>query len=240
MALTMDTVLLLHGFAGTAGSWDAFSDQLDHKRYRPLAVDLRGHGHNGAARPISFGLCIADLLAVAPPQFTLVGYSLGGRLALQVALAAPKRLERLVLVSTSAGIEATAERQTRLDRDLALADRIEAETIGQFAQSWLDGPLFRDDGPVVNGAARKEIEKNSPGSLACALRNLSVGRMEPLWDRLPEISTPTTIVVGELDQRYLALAQRLSDQISGSDLAIIERAGHAIPRSAPERLAALF
>lgn len=236
----MDTVLLLHGFAGTAGSWDAFTEQLDHQRYRPLAVDLRGHGHNGAARPISFELCIADLLAVAPPQFTLVGYSLGGRLALQLALAAPERLERLVLVSTSAGIEATAEREARLDRDLALADRIEAETIGQFAHSWLDGPLFRDDGPIVNAAARKEIEKNSPDSLACALRSLSVGRMESLWDRLPEISAPTTIVAGDLDQRYLALAQRLSGQISSSDLAIIERAGHAIPRSAPERLAALF
>ena len=240
MALTMDTVLLLHGFAGTAGSWDAFSEQLDHERYRPLAVDLRGHGQNGAARPISFELCVADLLAVAPAQFTLVGYSLGGRLALQVALAAPERVERLVLVSTTAGIEASGERQARLGRDLALADQIEAESIGQFAQSWLEGPLFRDDGPVVSAAARMEIEKNSPAGLACALRNLSVGRMEPLWDRLPEISTPTTVVAGELDQRYLSLAQRLTGEISGSDLAIIEAAGHAIPRSAPERLAALL
>ncbi|MDP4604510.1 MAG: alpha/beta fold hydrolase [Solirubrobacteraceae bacterium] len=236
----MDTALLLHGFAGTAGSWDAFSKQLDHERYRPLAVDLRGHGQNGAARPISFELCVADLLAEAPPRFTLVGYSLGGRLALQVALAAPERLERLVLVSTSAGIEDAAERQARLDRDVALAGRIEVESIAQFAQSWLSGPLFRDDSAKINRAARKEIEKNSPDGLACALRSLSVGRMEPLWGRLAEIAIPTTVVAGELDQRYLSLAQRLSAEIVDSELAIIERAGHALPRSDPERLAALF
>ena len=86
MVLQMDTALLVHGFAGTAGSWDRFSNHLDPQRYRPVAVDLRGHGQNAALRPISFETCIDDLLVAAPASFTLVGYSLGGRLALQLAL----------------------------------------------------------------------------------------------------------------------------------------------------------
>ena len=240
MVLTMDTVLLLHGFAGAAGSWDAFSEHLDRERYRPLAVDLRGHGQNGALRPISFDLCGQDLLAAAPPRFTLVGYSLGGRIALQLALAAPERIDRLVLVSTSAGIEDETERAARLSRDLSLADEIEAGGISQFADRWLAGPLFANDPPEVNASARKEIGKNSPANLAAALRGLSVGRMDSLWPRLAEVTAPTTVVVGQSDGRYFELGERLTDAISGSELEVISGVGLALPRNAPGRLAELF
>jgi len=236
----MDTALLLHGFAGTAGSWNAFSGQLDLERYRPLALELRGHGQNGALRPISFELCAEDLLAAAPARFTLVGYSLGGRIALQMALAAPERVERLLLVSTTAGIEDPEERKSRLTADLALADAIEAGSIEQFADDWLAGSLFRDDRPEVNADARTEIEKNAPADLACALRGLSVGRMEPLWGRLSEIAMPTAVIAGERDRRYAELAERLSGAIAGSELMILPGAGHALPRSAPGELAALL
>ena len=240
MVLAMDTVLLLHGFAGTAGSWDAFSEHLDRERYRPLAAELRGHGQNGAVRPISFELCVADLLAAAPPRFTLAGYSLGGRIALQLALAAPERIDRLVLISTSAGIADEAERGARLSKDLALADAIEAGPISGFADEWLAGPLFANDRAEVNAAARSEIEKNSPADLAAALRGMSVGRMEPLWSRLAEIAAPTTVVAGQSDGRYVKLAERIVAAIDGSELVLLDGVGHALPRNAPERLAALF
>ena len=239
MVLAMDTVLLLHGFAGTAGSWDAFSEHLDRERYRPLAAELRGHGQNGAVRPISFELCVADLLAAAPPRFTLAGYSLGGRIALQLALAAPERIDRLVLISSSAGITDEAERNERLSKDLALADEIEAGPISGFADEWLAGPLFANDRAEVNAAARSEIEKNSPADLAAA-RGMSVGRMEPLWSRLAEIAAPTTVVAGQSDGRYVKLAERIVAAIDGSELVLLDGVGHALPRNAPERLAALF
>ena len=240
MVLAMDTVLLLHGFAGTAGSWDAFSEHLDRERYRPLAAELRGHGQNGAVRPISFELCVADLLAAAPPRFTLAGYSLGGRIALQLALAAPERIDRLVLISSSAGITDEAERNERLSKDLALADEIEAGPISGFADEWLAGPLFANDRAEVNAAARSEIEKNSPADLAAALRGMSVGRMEHLWSRLAEIAAPTTVVAGQSDGRYVKLAERIVAAIDGSELVLLDGVGHALPRNAPERLAALF
>jgi len=240
MVLLMDTALLVHGFAGTAGSWDLFTNHLDRQRYRPIAVDLRGHGQNAALRPISFETCIDDLLVAAPASFTLVGYSLGGRLALQLALAAPQRVERLVLVSTGAGIKDDAARAARLESDLALADRLDRLSIVQFASEWLAGPLFVEDSEEAQDLARTEIEKNSPANLACALRGLSVGEMEPLWERLGEISAPTTVVAGENDEAYVALAKQMSSAIGDSETQIIQGAGHALPRNASEQLASLL
>jgi pimeloyl-ACP methyl ester carboxylesterase len=97
------SVVLLHGFAGTGRAWDLVVERLDRERYTALAPDLRGHGTARDARPISVAACVEDILAAAPPRFALCGYSMGGRLALHVALAAPERVERLVLCCTTPG-----------------------------------------------------------------------------------------------------------------------------------------
>src|SRR5271156_6484196 len=109
-----ESVVLLHGFSGTHRAWDGVIAALDRERYRPLAFDLPGHGvaANGE-HPIPFAVCVAHVLARAPERFVLCGYSLGGRVALHVALAAPERVARLVLVSTTAGIEGASARAER-------------------------------------------------------------------------------------------------------------------------------
>ncbi len=235
-----DTVVLLHGFAGSSSSWGTVAGQLEPQRYRPLALDLRGHGQKAAVRPISFELCVADLLAAAPPRFTLVGYSLGGRLALQAALLAPDRISSLVLVSSSAGIEDPDQRRGRLQADQALAGEIEAGGVEPFADRWLSAPLFVDDPPEVNDAARQQILANDPQALAVALRQLSSGAMEPLWDRLPELPMPVTLIAGALDQRYVDLMSRMATRIADAQLEIIDNRGHALIRSAPGALASLL
>ncbi len=125
-----ESVVLLHGFSGTRRAWDGTIAQLDSERYRPLALDLPGHGSAAeAAPPFTFERCVEDVLACAPERFVLCGYSLGGRLAQQVALAAPARVTRVVLVSTTAGIEDSAERSARRRADHALADRARAGAV---------------------------------------------------------------------------------------------------------------
>ncbi len=183
---------------------------------------------------------MADLLAAAPPRFTLVGYSLGGRLALQAALLAPERISSLVLVSSSAGIEDPDERRGRLQADQALAGEIEAGGVEPFADRWLSGALFVDDPPEVNAAARQQILANDPQALAVALRQLSSGAMEPLWDRLPELPMPVTLIAGALDQRYVDLMSRMATRIADAQLEIIDNRGHALIRSAPGALASLL
>jgi pimeloyl-ACP methyl ester carboxylesterase len=120
-----ETVVLLHGFAGTGRLWDPVVARLDAERYRPLAPDLRGHGAASSRRPVSFEAIVEDVLGLVAHPFALCGYSMGGRIALRVALAAPERVERLVLVATTAGIEDPAERGRRRASDEALADDTE-------------------------------------------------------------------------------------------------------------------
>ena len=109
-----ESIVLLHGFGGTHHAWDGVVAHLDAQRYRPLALDLPGHG-SAAAAPgeITFAGCVAGVLERSPERFILCGYSLGGRIALQIALAAPGRVKRLVLVSSTAGIEDAGEREQR-------------------------------------------------------------------------------------------------------------------------------
>src|SRR4051812_48384310 len=136
-----ETLVLLHGFGGTHRAWDPVLPELDHERYNPIVPDLRGHGTKAAVRPVSFAGCVADVLAAAPGEFVLCGYSMGGRIAQQVALAAPERVSRLVLVATSAGIEDAAARAERIAADRALADEMEDMTAAAFADRWMAQPI---------------------------------------------------------------------------------------------------
>src|SRR3954454_14475477 len=140
-----ETIVLLHGFSGTHHTWDRVIARLDAERYSPLAPDIRGHGAASDARPIGFDEVVEDVLAAAPERFVLCGYSMGGRIALHVALAAPERVTRLGLIGARAGIEDEAERAARRGSDEALPARLERATIEEFAATWRDQPLFAGD-----------------------------------------------------------------------------------------------
>jgi pimeloyl-ACP methyl ester carboxylesterase len=124
-----ETLVLLHGFTQTGRSWDPVLAALGPARYRALAPDLRGHGGAGARRPIGFPEVVADVLATAEGDITLVGYSQGGRVALHAALAVPARIRRLVLVSTTAGLEDPQARADRRAADEELAARMEGQSM---------------------------------------------------------------------------------------------------------------
>ena len=156
------TVVLLHGFAGTRRAWDPVVERLDRERYTPLAPDLRGHGAARDARPVSFEACVADVLAAAPERFVLCGYSMGGRIAQHVALAAPERVERLVLVATTAGIADDAERAARRADDERLAAFADGATIEQFADRWTAQPLFAGTPPAAARIWREDLLRNDP------------------------------------------------------------------------------
>jgi 2-succinyl-6-hydroxy-2,4-cyclohexadiene-1-carboxylate synthase len=236
--LVPETVVLLHGFAGTRRAWDAVVGRLDAERYCPLALDLRGHGDRRDARPVTFVDCAADVAAAAPARFTLCGYSLGGRVALHVALEHAPRLTRLVLAATTAGIEDPAERSARRAADEALATWAEGASAAAFADRWMAQPVFAGTPPAVAARWREDLERNDPRALAAALRGLGAGIMEPLWDRLGEIDVPTTVVAGARDARYVALGERLAAAIPGARLVVVPGAGHGLPREASGELAA--
>ena len=235
-----EPLVLLHGFAGTRRSWQPVAERLGTQRYRPLALDLRGHGDAAHARPVTPAACTADVLAASGGRFALCGYSLGGRLALHVALAAPERVTRLILLATTAGIAGPSERAARRRADEALAAEIERSTIEAFADRWIAQPLFAGTPPAVVRAWRADLARNVPAGLAAALRGLGPGAMAPLWDRLPELDVPATVVAGARDPAYLVLAERLASALPRAELVVVPAAGHGLAREAPGAVAGLL
>lgn len=231
-----ETVVLLHGFGGTHRTWDGVAARLDPERYRPLALDLPGHGREAAARPITFARCVAGVLAEAPGRFVLCGYSLGGRIALHVALAAPQRVTALVLIACSAGIEDEAERAERRRSDGALVKQLRSAPFEQFIERWRMQPLFAGDPPHVGELVREDQRRNRPEALAAALRGVGAGEMRPLWRRLGELAMPAAVLVGDRDRKYHALGRRMVRLLPHAQLLLLA-GGHRLPLENPAAVA---
>ncbi len=232
-----ETLVLLHGFSGTHRAWDGVIERLDPERYRPLALDLPGHGAAAdAPRPISFASSATAVLDAAPERFSLCGYSLGGRVAMHVALAAPERVSRLWVIAANPGIEDPQERAERAASDELLARRLETDPFESWIEAWRTQPLFAADPREVGELARADQRRNDPVALAAALHGLSAGTMEPLWGRLAELQMPVTLVVGARDAQFTALARRALPLLPSGSLSIIA-GGHGLPLENPHGVA---
>jgi 2-succinyl-6-hydroxy-2,4-cyclohexadiene-1-carboxylate synthase len=230
-------LVLLHGFTQTRQSWRRTVAALGG-RYRALAPDLPGHGQAADRRPASFSACTAYVRALAGDRCVLVGYSMGGRIALHAALALPAIVERLVLIGAGPGLADAAERDQRRRADEALADRIEAIGVAAFAEEWGAQPLFAGQDPRVAAAAHADRLRNTPEGLAAALRGLGTGVMTPVWDRLGELAMPVTLLVGERDAKFREIAEHMAATIPAARLEVVPAAGHAVQLERPEAVAA--
>lgn len=228
-------VILLHGYTHTGRSWDPVIEALG-ERYRPIAPDIRGHGTASDREPVTLEAVIADVSALAPGRFTLVGYSMGGRIALHVALAVPKLVERLVLIGASPGIGDPTERSARRAADERLADEIEGLSIEEFAVRWARNPVLAGQPGWVN----EDRLRNTPAGLARALRGLGTGALPPLWHRLGELRMPVVLVVGERDRKFRAIAEAMAPVIPQAALVLAPGAGHAVHLEKPQAAAELI
>jgi 2-succinyl-6-hydroxy-2,4-cyclohexadiene-1-carboxylate synthase len=220
-------VVLLHGFAATARHWDRVIATLPAGRFTPIALNLAD------AKPLTPD-GVATLVAdAADGPLVLAGYSMGGRLALHAALAIPQRIARLVLISTSPGIEDAGERSARRAADDALAAQIERGTIDEFVARWRAVPLFADDPEWVHDEVEADERRCEPAQLAAALRSLGAGVMAPMWDRLRELRMPVAVVVGADDSAYEATGRRLAAAIPNATLRVVAGVGHRVALQAP-------
>jgi 2-succinyl-6-hydroxy-2,4-cyclohexadiene-1-carboxylate synthase len=233
------TVVLLHGFTHTGRSWDPVVAALG-ERYRALAPDLRGHGSASGARPVSLEAAIADLSALAPERFTLVGYSMGGRIALHAALALGARVDRLILIGASPGIGDGRERARRRQADAQLAGELESMTIEAFAERWATTSVLAGQPPEVQAAAHADRLRNTPGGLAEALRNLGTGALPSIWRQLLRLAMPVTLVVGRRDEKFTVIAEQMAFALPRAEVIKVPRVGHAVHLEAPHAVAEII
>jgi 2-succinyl-6-hydroxy-2,4-cyclohexadiene-1-carboxylate synthase len=229
-------VVLLHGFTQTMRSWHHVVHDLcaDHE---VVGVDLPGHGDSAAVHANLSET--ADLVAAVGDAATYIGYSMGGRVALHLALAHPHRVQRLVLIGATAGIDDADERVARRAADEALAISIDRDGVDAFLRRWLAQPLFA--GLPDDPADVADRQRNGAGGLAASLRLAGTGAQTPLWNRLTSLTMPVLVVVGEHDTKFTELGHRLVAGIgSHAQLAVVEAAGHAVHLERPTHFAARY
>lgn len=229
-------VVLIHGFSQTRNSWGPLLPHLSGRRL--VLPDLPGHGtagHDGANLRQS-----ADLVSETGGRAVYVGYSMGGRVALRLALDHPGDVVGLVLIGATAGLVDADGRAERRRSDHALADRIEREGTRSFLDAWLAQPLFA--GLTVDPDDLAGRRANRPAGLAASLRSAGTGTMDPpWWDELGRISCPTLVITGERDQKFTAIAQRLVLAIGGSATSsVVAGAGHAAHLERPEAVGTMI
>lgn len=239
-------LLLLHGFTGSSA---ALGDLV--RRLRAdctcIAPDLLGHGGSDSPDdPARYrlsalaedALAVMDALGIG--RFALFGYSLGGRVAMRLALGAQGRALALALESASPGIEDEAERKERRLQDDALADEIERRGIEWFADFWSSLPLFSTQAQLpdaLRGRVRAGRLAQFPRGLAMSLRGAGAGCDADVWRDIPRLPARLLLLAGAEDAKYGAIARRIAGLHPSAQLEIVPGAGHAVHLERPEAVA---
>lgn len=230
------TLVVLHGFTGTAKSWHALAQRLPDVHV--VAVDLIGHGASDIPEtPQLFEMDVQLQLLhdtfekLQLSHFALLGYSMGGRIALSYAARYPQQIRKLLLESSSPGLKTEQERLARVTSDEELAQFIETAGITAFVDKWENIPLFVSQKKLpinIQQAIREERLSQSTLGLANSLRGIGTGKMPSLWDVLSMLPMPVHLFVGQLDKKFVGIAQQMQNQLANAEITEFIGCGHAI------------
>ncbi len=233
-----DPMMLLHGFMGSSADWaDADSVPLISGERHSIAVDLPGHGGTvvtGSDESFRMENCAAGLIdlmdTLGLDRCDLVGYSMGGRLALFLALEYSDRFRRVVLESASPGLKTLDERKARIAHDEKLARRLETQPLKDSLTDWFDQPLFasmRSSRARFDALLRRRLE-NDVSDLCRSLRMMGTGVQPSLWPRLDRLSLPLLLIVGGKDAKFQAIGRDMVARGKGVAMDIVDGAGHNV------------
>jgi 2-succinyl-6-hydroxy-2,4-cyclohexadiene-1-carboxylate synthase len=239
-----EPVTVLHGFTLSGDSWRETISKMP-AGWLWIVPDLRGHGATRMepGAPCTMDACATDLRMLwdhlGIRRSHLVGYSMGGRLALHVAVRLPERVRSLLTLGANAGLDPDA-RAARRESDEGLAARIQRSGVEAFVDWWSAQPLFaglQRRGARFTARRRAERMRNRADGLAASLRGMGAGAMEPLWAELGRVGCPSTFVAGEDDHAYVASARRMAELVPGARLEVVPGAGHAAHMERPAAFA---
>jgi 2-succinyl-6-hydroxy-2,4-cyclohexadiene-1-carboxylate synthase len=240
-------VTLLHGFTQTGHGWHEIIAKMP-AGWTWIVPDLRGHGQTrtAAGAPCTLDACAGDLVMLwdhlGLERSHLVGYSMGGRLALHAAVTRPERIASLMSIGAHAGLDPDA-RADRRQSDEELARRIKQGGLEAFVDYWGALPLFAGlarRGPAFNARLRAQRLSSEAEGLAASLRGMGAGAMEPLWSELARITVPCTFVAGEEDRAFVDAARRMGGAVPNGKVEIVPGAGHAVQLEKPAAFARLL
>jgi 2-succinyl-6-hydroxy-2,4-cyclohexadiene-1-carboxylate synthase len=220
--LRVPEVVFLPGFMQHADTWSPIAAAVG-ERYPVRLLDFETW---------TFEERLAEIAAVAGPASVVVGYSMGGRLALHAALTS--RFAGLVVLGVSAGIEDADERRRRRAADLELAEWIETHSISDVVARWERNPVFASQPSALVESQRSGRLAHEPAALARLLRSAGQGALEPIWDRLGSLPMPVLALAGENDSTYEVAARRIASLVPRGRSGVIAGAGHAAHLEAPD------
>jgi 2-succinyl-6-hydroxy-2,4-cyclohexadiene-1-carboxylate synthase len=240
------TVALLHGFTGSPNSLHDIARALAAGGDTVLAPALVGHAGMDDPRVDSFETEVdrlADELHLSGPGIHLVGYSLGGRLAIGLLCRHPELFAGATLISAQPGLPSDAERAERRRADERWCEMLEQQGIAAFVRAWEALPLFATQTSLpadVQEAQRAERLSQTPAGLARSLRLSGLGNMPSYWDDLPRVTIPTSLVVGEKDPKFVAIAERMQERLPRATLTVVADAGHNVVLEKPREVLAVI
>lgn len=230
-------LLLLHGFTGSKETWTPFLQKWS-KEYTVLAVDIIGHGESDA--PLDYHRyemkrVVEDLFLLLKEEQIysayVLGYSMGGRVAIAFAAAYPHLVKGLILESCTAGLE-EAERQQRVQQDEALASFILQKGIVAFVDKWENIPLFIPLQQRLSSEGKKKLRlqrlQNSEIGLSNSLRGMGTGTQDSYWEKLKTFSFPVLLLCGEEDTKFCTIMKRMHYFLENSNYIKFSYASHAI------------
>ena len=236
--MSKPTLVLLHGFLGSANDWSALIEQLPDCDC--IAFDLPGHGRareQRLSRMADFSLWLNQQLQQRNiSHYHLLGYSLGGRLALQFAATQPAGLQSLLLENAHPGLSSVAERKIRASADARWARRFYREPIIDVLADWYQQPVFADLNPIGRTSLIAERSQNSAAQLAHMLCCCSLAKQPDLQPWLQDTSLPVLYLCGEHDLKFQAIAAQLATHCTSVTQKILA-GGHNLHRANPELMA---
>lgn len=238
------SILFLHGFSGCSNDWSKIFSLLGSE-FQLIAIDLPGFGKSGKPRNDKFyrtefliRLMDEILYDLQLTEVILVGYSMGGRLALHFTLKHPQKVKALILESSSPGIKNKAEREVRIESDAKLITLIKKNSLNDFFRFWQNMPLFATQKNLSKKRQQviltDKIKSNSKIALSKSLENFGQGRMESLWKNLSKIKIPALLLSGAFDSKYTSIQNEMGKLLPNSSHKIIESAGHNLHLEKPE------
>ena len=226
------SLIFIHGFMGHPSDWGAVRAALPDFETSALEMPVVANWQSS----------LDQLAESIPDQSIVIGYSMGARLALGLALEFPKKCAGLVFVSGNPGLETAEAREQRWAADQQIAQQLidsrESESLEAFLERWYRADAFTNVPQEIRDAeaARKLVLAST--DWPAILRSNSVSRQPNYWPRLKELLMPTQVIAGELDEKYREIAVKFVNESQSSDVSetIIPDCGHIVHREQPEVL----